>query len=144
VSMKHGIFSKLGVDVMRTVRRLGLAGLVVVGFLLAIQPATAHHSSAGFNADVIKEITGTVKEFQFQNPHTWIQIWVTGEQGQREEWSVEWGSPNSLARRGIRPSTFPPDARVTMRIRPMLNGAPAGGFVGAKFADGTTVGNWED
>ena len=90
MSMKHGIFSKLGVDVMRTVRRLELAGLVVVGFLLAIQPATAHHSSAGFNADVIKEITGTVKEFQFQNPHTWIQVWVTDEQGQREEWSIEW------------------------------------------------------
>ncbi len=129
---------------MKFVLSLALAGLGVVGFLVAIQPAIAHHSSAGFNADEIKEITGTIKEFQFQNPHTWIQVWVIDERSQREEWSVEWGSPNSLARRGIRPSTFPPDAQVTLRIRPMLNGSPAGGFVGAKFADGSTVGNWED
>lgn len=129
---------------MKFLHRVTLSVLVVVGFLTEVQPAIGHHSSAGFNADVIKEITGTVKEFQFQNPHTWIQVWVTNDQAERQEWSVEWGSPNSLARRGIRPSTFPPDARVTMRIRPMLNGAPAGGFVGAKFADGTTVGNWED
>ncbi len=129
---------------MKFLHGLTLAGFVVVGSLAGVQPAAAHHSSAGFNADEIKEITGTVKEFQFQNPHTWIQVWVTGEQGEKEEWSVEWGSPNSLARRGIRPSTFPPDARVTMRIRPMLNGSPAGGFVGAKFDDGTTVGTWED
>jgi hypothetical protein len=141
---KYRFVSKLGVDVMKAVHSLALAVVVVVGFLLAIQPATAHHSSAGFNADVIKEITGTIKEFQFQNPHTWIQVWVTNDQNQREEWSIEWGSPNSLARRGIRPSTFPPDAEVTMRLRPMLNGSPAGGFVGAKFPDGTTVGNWED
>ena len=56
----------------------------------------------------------------------------------------EWGSPNSLGRQGIRPSTFPPGAKVTMRLRPMRNGAPAGAFVGAKFADGKTVGRWDE
>ncbi len=129
---------------MKLVHILAFAGLVVVGLVFAVHPVIAHHSSAGFNAVEIKEITGTIKEFQFQNPHTWIQVWVTNGQSETEEWSIEWGSPNSLARRGIRPSTFPPNAQVTMRIRQMLNGSPAGGFVGAKFADGTTVGNWED
>ena len=90
------------------------------------------------------ELTGTIKEFQFTNPHTWIQIVVEDAQGQKVEWSLEWGSPNNLGRQGIRPSTFPPGARVTMRLRPMLNGAPAGAFVGAKFADGKTVGRWDN
>lgn len=120
------------------------AGPVLIGILLAAQPAIAHHSGAGFNSGEVKEITGTIKEFQFANPHTWIQVIVTGEQGQQQEWSVEWGSPNSLARSGVRPSTFPPGAEVTMRINPMANGAPAGGFIGAKFSDGTTVGNWQE
>ena len=120
------------------------AGLITAGCLLAVAAAIAHHSGAGFNADEVKEFTATIREFQFTNPHTWIQVIVTDEQGQQQEWSVEWGSPNSLARRGIRPSTFPPGAEVTMRINPMANGSPAGGFVGAKFADGTTVGNWEE
>ena len=60
-----------------------------------------------------------------------------------QEWSVEWDSPNQLGRRGIRPSTFKAGTKVTMRIRPMRDGSPAGGFVGAKSADGATVGSWE-
>jgi len=120
------------------------SALVVVGLLLAVQAVVAHHSGAGFNSDEVTEITGTIKEFQFTNPHTWIQVMVTDEQGAETEWSVEWGSPNSLARRGVRPSTFPAGAEVTMQINPMANGAPGGGFVAAKFPDGTTVGNWRE
>lgn len=127
---------------MRLVHRSVLAAAILVGF--AIQPAVAHHSGAGFNASEVKEFTATIKEFQFTNPHTWIQVIVTNDEGQQTEWSVEWGSPNSLARRGIRPSSFPVGADVMLRINPMANGSPAGGFVGAKFSDGTTIGNWED
>jgi hypothetical protein len=59
------------------------------------------------------------------------------------EWSIEGGGPNSLSRQGWRPSTFPPGAAVTLRINPMVDGTPAGGFVGARFEDGSTVGRWE-
>ena len=110
--------------------------------IVAIQPAIAHHSGAEFGEDV-KEITGTIKEFQFKNPHTWIQVITENAKGQKEEWSIEWGAPNGLARQGIRPTTFPPGAKVTMKIHPMRNGAAAGGFIGAKFSDGKTVGRWE-
>ena len=95
------------------------------GFV-AVPPAIAHHSGAGFDSDKMMELTGTIKEFQFTNPHTWIQIIVEDVKGQKVEWSLEWGSPNNLGRQGIRPSTFPAGAKVTMRLRPMLNGAPAG------------------
>jgi hypothetical protein len=118
--------------------------LVVVGLVVLTSPVVAHHSGAGFNSDRETEITGTVKEFQFTNPHTWIQVIVEDTKGTKVEWSVEWGSPNSLGRQGIRPSTFPPGAKVSMRLHPMVNGAPAGGFVGAKFADGKTVGRWDE
>ena len=129
---------------MQSFRGLITAGLGLIGILLVVPAAIAHHSGAGFNADEVMEITGTIKEFQFTNPHTWIQVLVVNEAGEEQEWSVEWGSPNSLARRGVRPSTFPPGAAVTMRINPMANGSPAGGFIAAKFSDGTTVGNWQD
>jgi hypothetical protein len=117
---------------------LAIAATFVIG-----APVAAHHSGAGFNSDKVLELLGTIKEFQFTNPHTWIQVIVEDAKGATVEWSLEWGSPNSLGRQGIRPSTFPPGAKVTMRLRPMLNGAPAGAFVGAKFADGTTVGRWD-
>jgi hypothetical protein len=126
---------------MKPVHYLVLA-VLAAGLLLTVQPATAHHSGAEFS-DQTKEITGTIREFQFKNPHTWIQIVVDNPNGKKEEWSIEWGAPNSLARQGYRPTTFPAGAKVTMRVHPMKDGSPAAGFVAAKFADGKTVGKWE-
>jgi hypothetical protein len=128
---------------MRTAYTALLGSLVVAGLLVSTRPAIAHHSGAGFNNEKVIELTGTIKEFQFTNPHSWIQIVVEDAKAQKVEWSLEWGSPNSLGRQGVRPSTFPPGARITVRVHPMLNGAPAGGFIGAKFGDGKTVGQWE-
>jgi hypothetical protein len=109
---------------------------------LVIQPLFAHHSGAGFGKDT-KELSGTVKEFQFRNPHSWIQMTVTDANGKIVEWSVEWGSPNQLGREGIRPSTFPPGAKVTIKVHPMTSGAPVASFIGAKMSDGTTIGKWD-
>ena len=120
-----------------------IAALLVSGALLAGSQVLAHHAGTMFSEEV-KEISGTVKEFQFTNPHSWIQVMVETKPGEPlQEWSVEWGSPNQLGRQGIRPSTFKPGSKVTMRIRPMRDGSPAGGFVGAKFEDGKTVGNYK-
>lgn len=118
---------------------------VSAGLMLGLgaHSALPHHSGAMFNDEVVLELQGTIEEFQFTNPHTWIQVNVPGENGQVTEWSLEWGSPNQLARRGIRPSTFPAGAKVTVRTNPMKDGSPAGSFIAARFEDGTVVGNWE-
>jgi hypothetical protein len=111
--------------------------------LVSSQALVAHHAGTMFS-DEVKEISGTIKEFQFTNPHSWIQVLVETKPGEPpQEWSVEWGSPNQLGRNGIRPSTFKPGTKVTMRVRPMRDGSPAAGFVGAKFEDGKTVGNYK-
>ncbi len=122
--------------------RLIIAALSLIGLCAAIQPAVAHHSGAGFDSEKVIEISGTIKEFQFKNPHTWIQVIV--DDPKKTEWSLEWGSPNSLGRQGYRPSTFPPGAKVTMKLHPMKDGSPAGEFMAAKFADGKTIGRWDD
>jgi uncharacterized protein DUF6152 len=124
--------------------RYVLAGLLITGAVLAgTRGLAAHHAGTMFSDDV-KEIAGTIKEFQFTNPHSWIQVMVETKPGAPpQEWSVEWGSPNQLGRQGIRPSTFKPGTKVTMRVRPMRDGSPAAGFVGAKFEDGKTVGNFK-
>lgn len=117
---------------------------LVAGLGLAAQSAWSHHSAAMFDSGQVKEVSGTIKEFQFTNPHTWIQVDVADANGEVTEWSLEWGSPNQLGRQGIRPSTFPPGAPVTVRTNPMLDGSPAGLFIGARFDDGTTVGRWQE
>ena len=115
----------------------------IVALVIAVGTALAHHSSAGFS-EGSKVVSGTIKDFQFRNPHSWIQVNVTDASGNVTEWSVEWGSPNQLGREGIRPSTFPAGAPVSIRLRPDLTGHPIGIFVGAKMSDGKTVGKWSE
>lgn len=119
-------------------------GLLSAALLLLGAMASAHHSTAMFDTTQVREFTGTVREFQFTNPHSWIQVITEDENGQEVEWSLEWGSPNQLGRQGIRPSTFPAGARVRIRANPMADGAPGGLFIGARFEDGTTVGRWQE
>jgi hypothetical protein len=125
---------------MKTIPTILLAASAV---WLGATPVLAHHSDAMFDHDHVRELTGTVKEFQFTNPHTWVQVTVTDARGQAVEWSLEWGSPNQLGRQGIRPSTFTPGTAVTVRLNPMRDGTPGGAFIGARFADGKTVGRWD-
>jgi hypothetical protein len=128
---------------MTSMKLTALAALMAAGVVcVAVRPLVAHHSAAMFDNQKIVEIAGTVKEFQWTNPHVWIQVNVD-KSGNKEEWSVEGGSPNSLSRNGWRKTTFTPGAAVSIRINPMRDGTHAGNFVGAKFADGKTIGRWE-
>ena len=116
--------------------------IIACALFVTAQIAFAHHSAAMFDNQQVKEITGTIKEFQWKNPHVWIQVYVPNAAGVKEEWSVEGGGPNSLSRQGWRPTTFKPGDAVTMKVYPMKDGSPGGQFVGAKLADGKTIGNW--
>jgi len=119
------------------------SAIVVLAVALLVAPVYAHHSDAMFEREKILEITGTIEEFQFTNPHTWIQLNVLDDKGSTVEWSLEWGSPNQLGRQGVRPATFPAGEKVTIRTNPMRDGTPGGAFIGAKFSDGKTIGRWE-
>jgi len=64
-------------------------------------PASAHHSfSAVFDANMPVEVSGTVTEVEWMNPHAWIYVDVESESGETVNWAFELGSPNGLIRRG--------------------------------------------
>src|ERR1051325_4293531 len=73
--------------------------------LPAVAAVSAHHAGAMFYSTKVREIRGTVKEFQWKNPHVWIQLNVQNG-GRQEEWSIEGGSPNTLSRNGWGPPAF--------------------------------------
>src|SRR5580704_4965337 len=79
---------------------------VILFAALAAAPALAHHGGAEYDTKTLV-LTGTVKQFQFTNPHSWIQVDVKDQSGKVVEWSVEWGSPNTLTRQGVHQSSFP-------------------------------------
>jgi hypothetical protein len=106
-------------------------------------PALAHHSFAMF--DTTKQVTlnGTIKEFQWTNPHSWIQLNVADDKGATTEWSIESLSTGTLSRQGWRPRTFQPGDKVSVRIFPMKDGSPGGSFIGAILANGQTLGKMQ-
>lgn len=124
----------------------GTAVLFVSALFAALLPAQddaeAHHSNAMFDKSIVREVTVTVKEFQWTNPHIWIQVIVDGKGGEPEEWSIEGGGPNTLFRKGWRPNSFKAGDVVEIRFNPMHDGSRAGLFIAARFADGSTLGEW--
>jgi len=106
----------------------------------AIAPAFAHHSDAMFASDKEVVLNGTVKEFQYTNPHSWIQLLVAQEAGaQPKEWSIETGAPIVLLRAGIKPTALKPGDRITLRAHPLKDGSAGGSLIDIKKEDGTTL-----
>ena len=109
--------------------------------LSAVAPAFAHHSPAAFEPTKTVTLVGTVKEFRWQNPHTWIEINVANEKGEEVLWAVELTSPTYLVRSGWKSNTLKPGDKVTIVGRPLKSGEPGSAiFTSVTLADGRTLG----
>ena len=102
-------------------------------------PAAAHHSFAPFDLTTQKTVTGTVKQVDWTNPHTWIWVNVPNKEGGVDAWGFEGMSPNYLNRRGWTKKTLQPGEQVTVTFRPLRDGSHGGMFVNAKRPDGTLL-----
>lgn len=107
--------------------------------LTAAGAAQAHHSAAMFDREKTVTLTGTIKEFQWTNPHTWVQIEVESPGGQKVEWSLEGGGPSAMYRRGWRAGSLKPGDKVTITTHPLHSGQPGGSLMAVTFADGRTL-----
>ena len=89
--------------------RIGAATLVLAGLVLAINvPAVAHHAfSAEFDPNRPVVLRGPVVRVEWVNPHTWIHLEITNDDGSKQVWMVEGGTPNTLLRRGLSRATIP-------------------------------------
>lgn len=101
-----------------------------------VSSAVAHHSAAMFDHSKTITVKGTVKEFQFTNPHSWLQVLVTGADGKTVEWGFESEGPSTLSRVGIQPKSFKAGEKVTVVANPMRDGRPAGALLSVTKADG--------
>jgi hypothetical protein len=102
-------------------------------------PATAHHSGVMFDDGKSVTLVGTVKAYQWTNPHCWIQVLVPGPAGP-QEWSVEMGAPYELFRGGWRPTTLKAGDSIKVIVRPMRDGSHGGLYVSATDANGKPFG----
>jgi Family of unknown function (DUF6152) len=106
---------------------------------LAALPAGAHHSFAMFDLEKDVTLQGVVREFQWTNPHVWLQLLVTDEKGNTVEWSLEGGAPGMFIRTGWTRKTLQPDDKISVVIHPLRNGKPGGSLVTVTLPDGRTL-----
>jgi hypothetical protein len=121
-----------------TFRALGLAGIAVA---MSAIPAFAHHSFAMFDGQKTKILEGTVKEFQWTNPHSWILLTVDNAQGHPEQWAIEMGGPGRLTGQGWAATTLTPGMKIKLIVHPLRDGANGGQFMAVTLPDGTLKGN---
>ncbi len=110
------------------IKALALAGMAAVS--LAVAPAFAHHSFAMFDDSKTMTLEGTVKEFQWANPHIWVQVMVKDPAtGKEVEWSIEGASPNGLLRQGWTRKSIKAGDKATVVMHPLRDGGPGGTLV---------------
>ena len=105
-------------------------------FCLIAGPALAHHSFAMFDRSKETTLVGTVEEFQWTNPHSWIELDVTNENGTVDKWSIELNSPNNLARQGWHSNSVKPGDRISVIIWPLRSGEKGGLFMSLTLPNG--------
>ena len=116
-----------------------LVGVMLITLLSA--PAWTHHSFAMFEMDKIVKLEGSVKQFQWTNPHVFIQLAVIdAATGQEVEWSIEADSPNVLTRRGWTRKSLKAGDRVVLEMHPLKKGV-FGGALATASVNGQLIGN---
>ena len=124
--------------------RTATIAMLSVILLVLSAPAYVHHSGAMFDRTRQTQITGTVTEFQWTNPHASFKVEVMGTDGKTETWSIEMNGPNNLVRGGWKRTTIKAGDKVTVTINPLRDGRPGGWYLGITLSDGRTLGGAGD
>lgn len=114
-----------------------VSSLLTAAALLLAGQSNAHHSFASeFDASQPVMLRGVVTKVEFINPHSWIHVAVTLDDGTVENWEIEGGTPNTLFRRGVNDKTLPLGAEVLVEGYRARDGATRASGRDITFPDG--------
>jgi hypothetical protein len=114
-------------------RTIGIAGILAA---LAAGAAMAHHSPAVFDLTKEVKVVGTVKEFRWSNPHSFIELNVPNGKGGMDPWAIEMNPPSLLVKAGWKSTTLSAGMAVTVVVNPLRTDDKIGKFVSIKLPDG--------
>src|SRR5712691_12037508 len=121
--MYHRLAKSFGETPMKS-KAVSLTAIAVAAFTA---PALAHHSFAMFDVQQTITLQGTVKEFEWVNPHSWLRVMVNDEKtGKPVLWAIELSSPGRLVTMGMRSDSVKAGDVVSVTIHPMKDGARGG------------------
>jgi hypothetical protein len=106
-----------------------------VMFALAVTPAYAHHSFAGFDMEKTQVISGTLVRLDFSAPHA--RLIMTADDSQ--EYQFLTGAPTQLLRSGFDPRSVKKGDKIEVTFHPTRNGSRGGQLVKMKMSDGSEL-----
>ena len=119
-------------------RILVLLGSLCVG-AFAAAPALSHHSFAAYDQKVTKTVEGTLKELDWNAPHSGITVAYQDESGASQDVSVTTGAPATITSQGFKPKDFRIGSKVKVSWHPNRNGVPGGQLLELVLDDGRTL-----
>ena len=120
--------------------KFGALSLATIAVAVFGVPASAHHSFAMFDATKEVTMSGTVKEFEWTNPHSWLRVTVNdAKTGKPVLWALELSSPARLTTMGMHADTVKAGDVVSVTFHPMKDGTRGGQFMAAKLPNGKNI-----
>jgi hypothetical protein len=111
-------------------------GSLVLCLLAAASPAFAHHAWHGYDMDNLTTVKGTVTQFDWGNPHVWINFEMTDDKGNIEKWSAGGPSPSRMAGTGWDKNTLKPGDQITAVGHRIMDGTYSLRLVKVVLSDG--------
>jgi Family of unknown function (DUF6152) len=99
-------------------------------------PAAAHHSFSMFDRQKTVQLTGIVKQLEWMNPHTWLDLMVADKDGKAVLYPLEMQGTGQAEKNGWRPDTVKPGDRVSVMIHPLKSGSHGGQLLAVTLPDG--------
>ncbi|HZI50297.1 MAG TPA: DUF6152 family protein [Terriglobia bacterium] len=115
------------------------AALVCLLLLMGAATSAAHHGTSTYDMNTEVSLTGTVKEWTFGNPHTWLWLTVVSAQKPTEEWSIESAPPTYLTGQGWSASTLKAGETLTALVSPLKTEPRRGILLEVKRSNGETL-----
>ena len=117
--------------------RQAIGAIILAATAAASWPAFAHHSFAVYDRTKTLTLKGTVKTFQWTNPHCWLDVIVVDKV--ETKWALEGPSPAMLQRKGWDKNRVKPGDKIKVSLFPTRDGANSGSIRNITLGDGTVL-----
>ena len=119
--------------------RISATLALTLGTALVTSASLAHHSFAMFDTMRQVDLEGVVQDFQWTNPHCWVDLVVVEKGGKSSKWALEAQSPSMMHRKGWTKESLAQGARIKVNLFPARDGSHSGALRRATLSDGSVL-----